>query len=195
MQARRAPARPDSSGSPAEVREDQDSWHQGTQGGMWVAPYLVMTFRRAAGLCFILAAILGIGCAGRLSTIRSAAVHSNGLTARFAEAGTSGTKDSATASGKNSPDRKATEATQQPLRRPSGASTQLPGDPPVGTSGKWVVTAITQRPDEPAAAASTHSVMSEARTPRGVWPMAVAGLALAICLVVIARAAYSSRRT
>lgn len=163
---------------------------------MWVAALIVMAMRQAAGLCLILAALLGTGCAGRhrLSTIRSVAVHANGLTSRFAEAGTNGRKDAAAASGTNFPDRKATGATQQPPQLPSGALVQLPVDRSVGTSGKWIVTAITQRPVGPAAADSTHSVMSEARTARGLWPMVVAGLALVICLVLGARAAYSSRR-
>jgi len=152
--------------------------------GMWVARVLVMTCRRAAGLCLIVAALLGSGCAGRhrLSTVRSVAVHSNGLTSGFAEAGTNGKKDSAAASGKNFPDRKSTDAAQPPQLPPNAAQPQA-----VGTSGKWVVTAITQRPDGPAAVASTHSVMSEARTSRGPWPMALAGLALVICLVVASR--------
>ena len=164
-----------------------------TRPACGLLPLLVMTLRRAAGLCLILAALLGTGCAGRhrLSTVRGVAVH--GLTSRFADAGTNGRKDSAAALGRNSPDIKATGTPQTP-QLPSGSSAQLPVERPVGTSGKWVVTAITQRPDGPAAAASTHSVMSEAGTSRALWLMAVALLALVICLVVIARAASSSRR-
>jgi hypothetical protein len=206
MQAH-APAGTDSSGSPAAMRGTWSvhpfQFSQRTRAsGTRVAHRLKMTFRRVAGLWLIFAALVGTGCAGRhrLSTGRTLILHSSGVKSGFAEeAGTTGRKDRAAAVGSSFRETKAADAALPPQLQPDSAVSRPPRERAVGTSGDWVVTAITQRPDGPVAATSTQAVnMAGARTSQGLSlkatiHLALAVLVLVICLVVIARVAYSSR--
>jgi hypothetical protein len=156
-----------------------------------------MTRTRIYALCVFLATLPGTGCAGRqrVSSVPSVSPQSQ---SDRADAG----------AGASNEMRKAIGALRESLRQKKPARPAQPprlsvsDSPPdqhsdeqgVGTSGKWVVTTATQRPNEAVASTATRTVNPPDARPRNGTTLRVVGAVLIAGLLLILAAVAAARR-
>jgi hypothetical protein len=162
--------------------------------GTSVAIVAAMTRTRLYVLCVFLATLPGTGCAGRqrVSSVPSVSSHSK---SDRADAGTSTEMRKAIGALRESlREKKPAPAAQPPQQSVSDSPPQHSDEQGVGTSGKWVVTTATQRPNQAVASMATRTVKPPDARPREGMPLRMVGAVLIAGLLLILAAVVAAGR-
>jgi hypothetical protein len=162
--------------------------------GTSVAMVAAMTRTRIYVLCVFLATLPGTGCAGRQGVSSVPTVSPNSKSDRADAGATSEMRKAIGALRESLREKKPAPPAQPPQRSVSASpADQRSDEQGVGTSGKWVVTTATQRPNESSASTATRTVKPPDARPRDgmtlqvVGPLLIAGLLLILAAVAAAR--------